>query len=264
LSKLESKKFLPAYKSLGQHFLVDRNIIQKIISACQLSKKDFILEIGPGLGALTFALCKETAKVLAVEKDKRFCSKLKEEPLNNLKIVNEDILKFDFSVLSKKVKIIGNLPYNISSPIIEKLVLNRHQITSIFLMVQLEFGKRIIARPNSKDYSALSCFVQYYTFSKILFKIKRTCFRPIPKVDSCFMQFDLRKSSPAETKSEELLFQIIHAAFGQRRKIILNSLSNLIEKGKLQAVLELLKINPQLRAENLELNDFVRITNAIN
>ena len=263
MAKPESKKVLTAHKSLGQHFLTDHNIIQKIIGACRISKSDTVLEIGPGLGALTFALCAQANQVIAVEKDKRLCGKLKESPLSNLEIMNQDILKFEFEALREKVKAVGNLPYNISSPIIEKLISNRDKLTSIFLTVQLEFGQRIIAEPGSEDYSALSCFVQYYTVPKILFKIKGTCFRPIPKVDSCFMQIELRTSLPAKAKNEELLFKIIHAAFGQRRKMILNSLSSLIEKEKLQTLLASLKINPQLRAENLGLSDFVRIADAV-
>ena len=128
----KAKAFISPYKSLGQHFLIDQNIIRKIITACQLNKDDIILEIGPGLGALTFELSRQTRQVIAVEKDTRLYKKLKEEKLKNLKIANEDILKFDFTAAAKKVKVIGNLPYNISSPIIERLIFNRRNITSIF------------------------------------------------------------------------------------------------------------------------------------
>ena len=131
------------------------------------------------------------------------------------------------------------------------------------MTVQREFAERMIAQPDNKDYSALSCFVQYYTTPKILFKIKNTSFRPVPKVDSCFIKMDLRKKVRLKAKDEELLFKVIHSGFQQRRKTILNSLSKALEKEKLRAILDSLKINSQWRAENLRLEDFVRISNAI-
>jgi 16S rRNA (adenine1518-N6/adenine1519-N6)-dimethyltransferase len=188
-------------KHLGQNFLVNANITQRIIDSCQISEKETILEIGPGLGALTKEIANRSEHVYAVETDKRLYDQLTDAvSLKKINLIHADFLKCDLSFLPQKTKVIGNLPYKISTPIIEKLINNRQLFQDLFLTVQLEFGKRLAAKPNSKDYGSLSCFVQYYCDTKILFKIRNSCFRPIPKVTSCFVHLRFR---PAKIKAKD-------------------------------------------------------------
>ena len=256
------KDFVPK-KRLGQNFLINPHIKQKIISSCQLQPSDCVLEIGPGQGALTMAIAPYVQKVIAIEKDHELAFGLKEHFKNsNVTVIHGDILKFPFSSLPEKLKIIGNLPYNIATPIIEKVFTHHKQFSSFYMTVQLEYGRRLSAKPNSKDYGSLSCFVQYYAEVKMLFRIKNTAFYPRPKVQSCFIQLDMRKEPKFQIHSEDLFFKILRHAFGQRRKTIQNSLSQVFKKNQLLSVLESLNIDPKLRAENLKLEDYVRITNA--
>ena len=158
---------------------------------------------------------------------------------------------------------IGNLPYYIASPIMTRLLDDRKFFSSIFITVQLEFGQRLCAKVDTKDYSALSCFVQYFASVKMLFKIKNSAFKPVPKVDSCFIRLIPYENFSLKANDEELLFKIIRGAFQQRRKILPNTLSSLIEREKLYPILESLKIDPKLRPENLSVKDFVGLANAV-
>ncbi|MFA5060257.1 MAG: 16S rRNA (adenine(1518)-N(6)/adenine(1519)-N(6))-dimethyltransferase RsmA [Candidatus Omnitrophota bacterium] len=251
----------PKYR-LGQNFLIDNNVLNRIVTSCGFEKDDQVLEIGAGLGALTRNIAPIVGKVFAVETDRQLCEELKKNcPQDNIDIIHADFLKYNLSLLPDGLKAIGNLPYYISSPIVGKIVEYRKKFISLSITVQLEFGNRMVALPSTKDYSAFSCFVQYYTVPKILFKIKNSCFRPKPKVDSCFLDMQIRKSPLHPAKNEELLWKIVHAAFGQRRKVITNSLLPVIPKEKLLIILESLKLAPSLRAENLSIKDFVDITN---
>lgn len=255
--------FIPK-KYLGQHFLADRHVLRKIIDSCCLTPADAVLEIGAGDGRLTREIAPRVKKVIAVETDKHLCQKLEKEFLNaNVSIVHEDFLKYDLGQLSEPTKVIGNLPYYISSPIIGRILEYRRHIPAAFLTVQLEFGNRMIAAVGTKDYSALSCFVQYYTEAKILFKIKNTSFNPRPKVDSCFIQLTIPKKPIYPANDEILLFKIIHQAFQKRRKIILNALSSFDLKSHLEETFKSLSIDPHKRAENLTINDFVDLSHAI-
>lgn len=252
-------------KSLGQHFLVDRNIQAKIIQACHLQKSDSVLEIGPGPGQLTQRISPEVKEVLAVELDKELCVGLKEKlKFDNLKIFCQDILKFNFRNLNHKVKVVGNLPYYISTPIISHLLDNKDKISAIYISLQKELGERLVASPGGKEYGAFSCFVQYHTQSRILFKIGKGCFRPSPKVDSVFLELKIRGKPAVEVKDEALFFKLIHAAFNQRRKTIRNSLSGLFPKTDLNCLLEKARLNPQSRPEQLSLDDFSRLANMLN
>jgi 16S rRNA (adenine1518-N6/adenine1519-N6)-dimethyltransferase len=252
-------------KNLGQNFLKDLNIIDKIIHACDLKPGDSVLEIGPGLGALTERIAPLVHSLYAIEKDRNLYSHLCQNTFYppHVKFFNQDILAFDFSTLSSPVKVIGNLPYNISSPIIGKLVQSRNKISEIFITVQLEFGQRLDAKINTKDYSALTCAIQYYATSKILFTIKRSSFFPAPKVESAFVQIKFKKTINPKATNEKFLFTLIKTAFQQRRKQIKNALAPLSKQWDINELLKSLSINPEARAENLTITDFVKISNIL-
>jgi len=245
-----------AKKKLGQNFLIDQNIQRKIISSLGLSGSDIVLEIGSGRGALTKLLCEKVFAVYAVEIDEELCASLKEEFkfTRNLKIIHSDFLKLDLLPILKegKIKAVGNIPYYISSPIIERLLQFNKKISAIFLTVQKEFALRITAQPGSKAYGALSCFVQYYTQPKILFLISRNCFTPTPKVDSAFISLTPRLQKMLPSKEEDLFFKIVRSAFSKRRKTLRNSLKNIVPPGALKG-------HAHKRAEELSLQDFALI-----
>jgi len=222
-----------------------------------------VLEIGPGLGSLTEELCRRAKRVIAVEKDRGLYNfLLKHNLYDNLELLHADILKYDFSS-HPGLKIIGNLPYYISSPVLIRLLENRQFITSLFITVQKEFAERLVAKPGSKIYGSISCFVQFYSEPQILFTIKKNAFYPYPKVDSCFLKIDIRKKGLFLTDDEKL-FKIIRTAFGKRRKTILNSLCFEKGFGSKEKVLEKLKeacILPGRRPETISLQEFVNLTN---
>lgn len=245
-------------KSLGQNFLADDNIKSKIIQACNLTIEDFILEIGPGKGVLTRELVGLAKNVVAVERDAKLfqllCQTLGEYP--NLSLVNQDILKFQ--ITHHNTKVIGNIPYNISSPLLEHLINQKDKISVIYISLQKELAERIIAKPASKAYGSFSLFLQYHTIPAIKFIIKRGCFRPQPKVDSAFVELTIRKTPAVKVRDEELFFKIIRTAFGQRRKMISNTLKEFISSEKICQT----GISPSIRPEDLSLEDFAKITQA--
>lgn len=260
-------------KRKGQNFLIDNNIIAKIIKEVSLTKKSLAIEIGPGQGALTRELANHSQKVIAVELDKKLYNYLKPilKDSSNIVLINEDILEFNIAKFIKekgikqKITLVGNIPYSLTTPILEYVFQNVHFFDNIFLMVQKEFALRLMAKPNSKDYSSISCFAQFYTNIKILFSVKKTCFRPMPKVDSCFIKLEPKQpdfwKDELKPKDIDLLFKIIRIAFNQRRKTILNSLSKVLDKNRLSQVLIRLAVNENKRAENLTLEDFIQISN---
>ena len=247
-------------KHLGQHFLTDPNIKSRIIEACNLKPDDVILEIGSGLGILTREIVSRVAHVYAVEKDPQLCQELQNSQTPNLTIIHNDILKYDLTALPANTKVIGNLPYYISSPIIEKFLTHHPRFTDLFFTVQLEFGQRLNAKLNTKDYSALTGFAQYYADTKMLFKIGKSAFSPAPKVFSCFMHLKPREPI-TKAQDSDLLFKIIHLAFQQRRKKILNALTSLWDKETVKTVLKQTEINQELRPENIALNNYVNLAN---
>lgn len=254
-------------KSLGQNFLVDKNIRSKIISACRFRDADIILEIGAGRGEITRLIAQTASKIYALEIDPQLCHILKDstKDLPNVKIINQDILKFGlttyFAKLPQKIKVIGNIPYYITSAIIELLLKHRNIISSIFLTVQKEFANRVCAKPGSKDYGAFSCFVQYYSQARILFSIKNTCFAPVPKVDSSFLCLDIMGQPKVKVKDEEIFFKIIRQAFNKRRKTLRNSLKSVIPPEKLAHFLKEHNINHNIRPEDMSLDDFANLAN---
>jgi len=249
-------------KQLGQNFLVDQNIVQKIIAACQLNKKETVLEIGPGLGAITPHIAQHVHKMIAVETDQRYYTELKNRLSDtNVELIHADFLKFDLTSLPVNLKVIANLPYHICSVIIAKLLENKEHFTSLYFTVQLELGQRMVAQPSTKDYSAFSVLTQYHTQPRMLFKIKRTSFKPQPKVDSCFIQLNILPTPTYPADAEQLFFEVVRQAFGQRRKTLANALERKISKANLWTILEQLKLKPSVRAEDLSIESFVSLAN---
>jgi len=262
--KFNAKPAIIPKKRLGQNFLINTTIQEKIISSCDLKPTDVVLEIGAGKGALTEAIAKQVNHVYAIETDEGLVKYLEQNlTQKNISVIHADILHYSFKSLPNNIKVIGNLPYNIASPIIEKVLLNRKQFTSLYMTVQLEFGKRLLAKPHTKDYGSLSCFIQYYTQGKMLFKIKNSAFYPIPKVQSCFLCLKILSDPKKKLINEKYLFQIIRQAFGQRRKTIQNSLQPLCAKNDLLTILTSIQIDPRSRAENLSLEDYIRLADRL-
>jgi len=261
-------------KKLGQIFLVDENILKKLIDYLNIKSSDYILEIGAGFGSLTKHLIRKAKRVFAVEKDKRLCNMIYEylgECPDNLEIIHGDILKFNikkiYKIYSEKIRVIGNLPYYITSPIISYLIENKDYMDSIQLTVQKEVADRILAKPSTKDYSFLTLLVQFHLEALKLFNISKSCFFPPPEVDSTVLRFEIPRVPKFKVYDKNLFFKIVDAGFSQRRKTFLNALTNkyILKKSK-EELLNLLKslgINPSERAEELAIEEFVRITNSI-
>lgn len=254
-------------KRLGQNFLVDKNIQRKIINACELGPCDTVLEIGAGRGELTSLIAERVDRVYALEIDVYLCGLLKEKmaAYSNFEIINTDVLSFNlrkhYKKLKGKIKVIGNIPYYLSSPIIEHLFKFREKIGTVFITMQKELAQRMVAVPGSRDYGPFSCFVQYYSEPKIIFGIKKSCFFPRPKVDSSFLRLDIRKSTLFTGKQEKLLFNIIRAAFNQRRKTLRNSLFSTIASEKQELFFNKFAIDRNSRPEDLSLRDFANLAN---
>lgn len=255
-------RFPYAKKSLGQHFLVNGRVRDRILGACDLRKEDLVLEIGPGTGILTEGIAAKVCRVFAVEKDDRLARDLERRWAGtNVFVLHADVLEYPFEKLPDGLKIIGNLPYNIATPIIEKVFRYREKFRVFYMTVQWEYGTRMAAGPHSRDYGALSCFVQYYADVQKLFKIPPTAFRPAPKVQSCFLRLDIKENPYRPAESEEWLFKVVRACFNQRRKTIQNSLSSLLPKKEMDVILQELAIDGRLRAEDIGLEDYIRLAN---
>ncbi len=256
-------------KSLGQNFLTDKNVQRKLIVSYNLGALDYVLEIGAGYGELTKLIAHNAAFVYALEIDAGLCKILNENTKEypNIKVINRDILKFDlkryFKGLKAKIKVLGNIPYYITSPIIEHLLKHREKIETVFITVQKEFAKRIVADAGSKEYGSFSCFVQYYSIPKIIFLIKRNSFSPAPKVDSCLLELKIRQAPAVKVKDEKLLFKVIRASFNKRRKTLRNSLDGIVPLQKLSDFFKENNVDINIRPEDLTLKDFARLINNI-
>ncbi len=246
-------------KKLGQNFLVDKNIIKKIINQINPLNEDIFLEIGPGQGALTEHLVSKAKKVYAVEIDTRVIEILQKNfPMLNL--INQDILKFQFDSLKEKnIRVAGNIPYNITSPILFALIKNRNYITDCHLMMQLEVAKRLIAKKNSRDYGILSVILDYFGTTDFCFKISPNVFYPRPKVYSAIVRINFTKKNIDE-EFNKLFIQVVKAAFQNRRKTLKNSLSNSIFK---DCSFEKSELDLSKRAEQLSTSDFIELTKHI-
>ncbi|MDD4878895.1 MAG: 16S rRNA (adenine(1518)-N(6)/adenine(1519)-N(6))-dimethyltransferase RsmA [Candidatus Omnitrophica bacterium] len=275
-SELKSvlKKYrLSPKKYLGQNYLVDSDVVEDIIEDAKFSETDWVMEIGAGLGALTERLAREVKHVLAIEKDRNACVALGDilKGFSNVSIVCDDFLELDLErALSEspyKVKVIGNLPYYITTPIIEKLIVNRNNFETIFITIQKEVAERICAKPGGKDYGSLSVFAQYYTKPYILLDINRRAFYPEPEVDSSFIELSILQKPSVQANDTEKFFAVVRAGFGQRRKTLLNSLLSSeeikLDKAGLAELLKKIGIDPNIRAEQLSLEEFARISNAL-
>jgi 16S rRNA (adenine1518-N6/adenine1519-N6)-dimethyltransferase len=249
-------------KRLGQNFLLDKNIQRKILDSLELKKTDIVLEIGAGTGELTRQVCEKAHKVFALEIDETLCALLKERTAayGNASVIHADFLRFDlnkfFKKFRRKVKVLGNIPYYITTPILERLLKSSPSIEVIFLTVQKEFAERIAASAGGKVYGSLSCFAQYHAAPRILFAIKRNSFYPAPKVDSCFLRLDMRSAPLLSPSQEKKLFKIIRSSFNQRRKTLRNSLEGVVPQEALQRFFEVSCLDRNVRPETLTLEHF--------
>ena len=261
-------------KSLGQHFLKDHEVVQEIIKKARFDPTDRVLEIGPGLGALTLLLAREVHHVIAVEKDPLLTEilnkRLSDEKIENVLLINEDILKLDFnripSLHERNLRVIGNLPYNISSPILEKLVENRHMMNRAVLMLQSELAGRLIANPGTKAFGAMTVLIQYHAHVSPLLHVPKEAFRPRPKVDSMVLEMDFQRPYSERTENDVMFRRVIKGAFAQRRKTLINSLKNSLvscSREEILSALEKCDIDPKRRAETLTIDDFLRLTSAL-
>lgn len=254
-------------KSLSQNFLIDGNIIRKIVQTAQVSPGDLVIEIGPGPGALTEALLQAGAHVTAIEKDNILAEALKRfsSSEETLKVIVEDILKVKLNELvpeGKKAKVIANLPYHITTPILTQLVPCHEYLQSVTVMVQKEVGERMTARPGNHVYGSLTVFLAFYADVKYAFTVTRNCFLPPPKVDSAVVHLDLREGK--DVGDEKRFFELTRSAFEQRRKMLRSSLRDLYAPEAVMNALEQLRINPQARPEQLSVDDFVSLFDLLN
>ena len=263
------KKYnLKAKKSLGQNFLISEEIVNNIVEVAGVSNEDTIIEIGPGLGTLTSKLAENAKEVIAIELDDSMITVLTERfsLYDNVKLIHADVLKTDLKELIKdksSVKVVANLPYYITTPIVMKLLEENLDIVQITVMVQKEVGERFTAMPNGKEYGAITVSINYYTEPSIVIDVPRDNFDPVPDVDSCVVNLKVRKER-VELKNEKNFFKVIKAAFSQRRKNIGNSLVGVGKpKQEVKEMLDTLKIDSNLRAENLSLENFAQIADYI-
>ena len=263
-------------KKFGQNFLIDANILEKIISAAEVNKDDCILEIGPGIGTMTQYLCENAREVVAVEIDKKLIPILQEDTLssyNNVTLINDDILKVDINVIvqeknnGKPIKVVANLPYYITTPIIMGLFEKHVPLESITIMVQKEVAQRMQVGAGTKDYGALSLAVQYYAKPEMMMTVPASCFIPKPNVDSAVIKLTRYDNPPVSVTDEKKMFDIIHAAFNQRRKTLINSLNNAaglgIKKEEVLSALETMELPATIRGEALSLSQFARLTDLL-
>ena len=262
-------------KKFGQNFLIDEHVLDKIIRAAEITKDDYVLEIGPGIGTMTQYLACAAREVTAVEIDRALIPILEDtlKEYDNVSIINEDILKVDIAALAKEknggrpIKVVANLPYYITTPIIMGLFESHVPIDSITIMVQKEVADRMQEGPGSKEYGALSLAVQYYAKPEIVVNVPPSCFMPQPKVGSAVIRLTRHSEPPVTVKSEKLLFQVIRASFNQRRKTLANGLANYgafgLPKEELQACIEELGVPVNIRGEALSLEQFAQLSNII-
>jgi len=269
-SPRRSSPFRPK-KSLGQHFLRDPLVIERIVANAKFDKSSTVLEIGPGTGALTFPLASCVRYLIAVEKDGTLADKLRadlrREGIGNVTLIHEDILKLDIAPLSEeKIEVIGNIPYNISSPLIEMLIRNRELIPRAILTLQHELAARLTASPGNKQYGALTVLIQYHARLSPLLEVPRQAFFPKPKVSSTVVQFEFSRPFPRRVDSEDSFRKVVRAAFAHRRKTLLNSLRGTFPSWEVQSLLNAMEhcaIDPQRRAETLSMDDFLNLTEAV-
>ena len=264
-------------KSLGQNFITDRGVIESIIEGANIGEDDLVIEIGPGIGVLTAEAAEAARKVIAIEIDKKLIPILAETlaAYDNIEVINQDILKTDLNEIiaqqrqagafAGKVRIIGNLPYYITTPIIMKILESGVAADSITIMMQKEVADRIKAEPGTKAYGALSVSVQYYCTVEKVASVPKEVFVPRPKVDSTVLNLKIREEKPVRLQDEKVFFACIKGGFGKRRKTLLNSLTGTcgLEKDEIKDVLEAAGVDPGRRAETLQIREFAEIANCM-
>lgn len=262
-------------KKYGQNFLIDTHILEGIIDGAEITKDDCVLEIGPGIGTMTQYLCERAGFVVAVEIDKNLIPILNDtlSSYDNKIIINEDVLKVDINDLCEKynngkpIKVVANLPYYITTPIIMGLFESHVPLESITVMVQKEVADRMQVGPGTKDYGALSLAVQYYSVPKVLMVVSSHCFIPRPNVDSSVIRLKVHKENPVSVKNEALMFSLIRASFNQRRKTLVNGLTNAgisgVTKEAVLAALDNMNLPATIRGEALTLSEFAKLSDLI-
>ena len=262
-------------KKYGQNFLIDTHVLDKIIGESGVTKEDLVIEIGPGIGTMTQYLAEAAREVIAIEIDKNLIPILEDtlSEYDNVSIINEDVLKVDIQTLvyeknqGRPVKVVANLPYYITTPIVMGLLESKVPIENITIMVQKEVADRMQEGPGSKEYGALSLAVQYYTKPEIVANVPCNCFMPRPKVGSAVIRLTLHKNPPVEVKDEKFMFQLIRASFNQRRKTLVNGIGNApnlsITKDNVVKALEEMNLSSNIRGEMLSLEEFARLSNLL-
>lgn len=278
MSLYEETKFLMkkygifANKNLGQNFLIDETVVDDIVESACITKEDFVIEIGPGLGTLTNKLLEEAGKVLAIELDPKMANILKERFAfyTNFELLEADVLKVNLKeIISKeqfqKVKIVANLPYYITTPILMKLLEEKLEIESITVMIQKEVADRLVAMPGSKNGGAITYAIHYYTEPRNIRLVESTCFIPEPEVQSEIISLKIRKEISIQVKSEEKFFKLIKVSFMQRRKTFVNSVANsgLAKKEKIVDILKQMQIDERVRGESLTMEQFAKISDEL-
>ena len=261
-------------KSLGQNFLIDTNVIDRILEGARVKEGDYVIEVGPGIGTLTKEMGRSAEKVVAIEIDKTLIPILEETLADfpNIEVINQDILKVNVQELVKEklnggpVKLVANLPYYITTPIVMKFLEEDIPVTDIVVMVQKEVADRMNAKPNTKDYGALSVAVQYYCDTEIVAKAPRHMFMPQPNVDSTVIGLHVREEQIYYVDNEDIFFKTVKASFGQRRKTLLNSLGGLgfLSKDQIKEALKEANIDEKRRGETLSIEEFASLSNAVN
>ena len=262
-------------KKYGQNFLIDEHVLNKIIAAAELTEDDYVIEIGPGIGTMTERMAPECRHVTAIEIDKELIPILSEtlSGFDNVDIINEDVLKVDLNKLiaerndNKPVKVVANLPYYITTPIIMSLLENKIPIDKITVMVQKEVADRMMVGPGTKDYGALSLAVQYYAKPYIVANVPMNCFIPRPNVASAVIRLTCHKEPPVTVKDEKLMFNLIRASFNQRRKTLINGISNFsglsFTKEQVAMALNSIGLSENIRGEALDLEKFAKLSDAL-
>lgn len=256
MNSTSSKKIYPK-KSLGQNYLTDENICRNIVNSFEILPDDFVIEIGSGQGAITKYIIEKTKNFIGVEFDKNNYNILKDK-FPNISFTNEDFLKYNLNNLSNpRLRIIGNIPYNITSEILFKLIDNRRLIKDALIMTQEEVAQRLAAKPNSKEYGITSVFAQTFSEPKVLFKVSKNCFYPKPKIDSRIIHFDFTQNKEGKIIDAEFFRKFVRAAFSNRRKTLKNSLS------KLELDLSKINFDFKRRAESLSVDEFIELSNKL-
>jgi 16S rRNA (adenine1518-N6/adenine1519-N6)-dimethyltransferase len=271
---------ISAKKRYGQNFLIEPRVLKKIIEGAGITKEDTVLEIGPGIGTMTQALCEAAGRVIAVEIDRDMIPLLEENlaGYDNYEIINDDILKVDLGALAEQAfaenagrfKVVANLPYYITTPIIMGLLEQKPPLESITVMVQKEVAERMQAQPGTKDYGALTLAVQYYTEAEIIANVPSNCFIPRPNVDSAVIRLTLHEERPVQPQDETKMFRVIRASFAQRRKTFVNGLKNDpvlqaegIDRERIEAAFSQMGLDPNVRGERLTLEEFARLSDIL-